>query len=47
MADTKDTAEKAFDNELEYYNAKYQKAMECLRKNREELLAFYDFSAEH
>ena len=47
MAETKDDAEKAFDNALECYDAKYPKAMECLRKDREELLAFYDFPAEH
>jgi len=47
MAETKDKAEKAFDNTLECYDAKYPKAMECLRKDREELLAFYDFPAEH
>ena len=47
MAETKDEAEKAFDNALECYDAKYPKAMECLRKDREELLAFYDFPAEH
>lgn len=47
MAETKDKAEKAFDNALECYGAKYPKAMECLRKDREELLAFYDFPAEH
>ena len=39
MAETKDDAEKAFDNALECYDAKYPKAMECLRKDREELLA--------
>jgi putative transposase len=47
MAETKDKAEKAFDNALECYSVKYPKAMECLRKDREELLAFYDFPAEH
>ena len=47
MAETKDEAEKAFDNALKCYDAKYPKAMECLRKDREELLAFYDFPAEH
>lgn len=47
MAETKEAAEKAFDNALECYEAKYPKAMECLRKDREELLAFYDFPAEH
>ena len=40
-------AEKAFDNMLECYEAKYPKAMECLRKDRSALLAFYNFPAEH
>jgi putative transposase len=34
-------------NTLELFGAKYPKAMECLRKDREELLAFCDFPAEH
>ena len=29
------------------YQAKYPKAVECLTKDKEELLAFYDFPAEH
>ena len=29
------------------YQAKYAKATECLLKDREELLVFYDFPAEH
>jgi putative transposase len=29
------------------YRAKYPKAVECLLKDREELLVFYDFPAEH
>ena len=29
------------------HRAKYPKAVECLLKDREELLAFYDFPAEH
>ena len=29
------------------FTPKYPKAMECLNKDREELLAFYDFPAEH
>ena len=32
---------------LEKYEAKYQGACECLRKDREQLLTFYDFPAEH
>lgn len=47
MASTKKEAEKAFDSTLARFEAKYFKAMECLRKDREELLAFYDFPAEH
>jgi transposase-like protein len=40
-------AEKAFDLFLRTYEAKYPKAAECLAKDRKELLAFYDFPAEH
>jgi transposase-like protein len=29
------------------YGIKYEKAVECLSKDREPLLAFYDFPAEH
>ena len=47
MAATKKDAEKAFDNMLESFEPKYPKAMECLRKDRTELLAFYNFPAEH
>ena len=47
MADTREAAHAAFDSFLEAYSAKYPKACECLAKDREELLAFYDFPAEH
>ena len=47
MAETKKEAKKAFDNAIECYGAKYPKAMGCLDKDREELLAFYDFPAEN
>lgn len=47
MAETRASAEKAFDLFVETYNAKYPKATQCLAKDREELLAFYDFPAEH
>lgn len=47
MASTRKDAHKAFDNALELFTPKYPKAMECLNKDREELLAFYDFPAEH
>ena len=47
QAPTRQEADKAFAVFLEKYQAKYPKASECLRKDREELLAFYDFPAEH
>ena len=47
MAETKAEAEAAFDAFVETYAVKYEKAAECLKKDREALLAFYDFPAEH
>lgn len=47
MAATREDANKAFDRFLAKYQAKYETACECLRKDRAELLAFYDFPAEH
>src|SRR5690606_23025997 len=47
MADTKSEAGKAFDYFLDLYTLKYPKAAHCLEKDREALLAFYDFPAEH
>lgn len=47
MAETKQAAEKAFDHFVQSYEAKYPKATECLVKDRDVLLTFYDFPAEH
>ncbi|MBE3066874.1 MAG: transposase [Chloroflexi bacterium] len=47
MAATRSDAEKAFDFFTQTYQAKYPKAAECLTKDRDDLLAFYDFPAEH
>ena len=47
MADTRQNAEAAFDLFLKTYEAKYPKAATCLAKDRAQLLAFYDFPAEH
>jgi transposase-like protein len=47
MAETRGDAERAFDLFVEQFQAKYPKAVECLVKDRESLLAFYDFPAEH
>jgi len=47
MAETKADAEAAFDAFIESYRVKYDKAAECLKKDRDALLTFYDFPAEH
>lgn len=47
MAATRADAHKAFDQFLAQYQAKYPKAVEKLIKDRDSLLAFYDFPAEH
>jgi putative transposase len=47
MADTREHANQAFDLFKKTYEAKYPQAVECLTKDREVLLAFYDFPAEH
>lgn len=47
MAETRAEAEKAFDTFIEKYEAKFPKAVACLVKDRDVLLTFYDFPAEH
>lgn len=47
QADSKENAEKAFEHCLIKFSAKYPKAMDTLSKDKEEMLAFYDFPAEH
>lgn len=47
MAETRQDAEAAFDFFLKAYGSKYDKAAQCLAKDRDELLAFHDFPAEH
>ena len=47
LAETKADAEKAFDLFVATYEAKYPKATECLAKDRDVLLTFYDYPAEH
>lgn len=47
MAENKDEAERNFDAFIQVYEAKYPKATECLNKDRDVLLTFYDFPAEH
>lgn len=45
MADTKDNAEKALTRCVNRFEAKYPKAMECLQKDKDSLLAFYSYPA--
>jgi transposase-like protein len=47
MAPGREKALKAFDLFVQTFEAKYPKAAECLVKDREVLLTFYDFPAEH
>lgn len=47
MSATKEDAIKALEKFTATYQAKYPKAVECLLKDQEQLLAFYDFPAEH
>jgi putative transposase len=47
MAESRAAAEQAFDHFLFAYETKYAKAAECLAKDRDTLLTFYDFPAEH
>src|SRR5438477_12873078 len=43
MAETKKDTVKAFDAFVETYQIKYHRAADCLTKDRDALLAFYDF----
>ena len=47
LAPNRASAEVAIDVFAEKYGAKYDKAVECLTKDRETMLSFYDFPAEH
>ena len=47
QAETKGAAEKAFNLFITSYGDKYPKAANCLEKDRDELLCFYDFPAAH
>lgn len=47
QAATRADAVTAFDAFLKLYQAKHDKACQCLKKDREDLLKFYDFPAEH
>ena len=47
MAETRENASRALDHFVATYQAKYPKAVNCVLKDRQALLAFYDFPAEH
>lgn len=47
MAETLENADKAYKIFINKYHAKYPKATECLKKDREALFAFYYFPAAH
>jgi putative transposase len=47
QAPDKAEAQTHFDDFIRIYNAKYPKATDCLKKDRDKLLTFYDFPAEH
>ena len=47
MAETEQDANQAFDLFIDKYRAKYPRAATCLAKDRDDMLAFYSFPAEH
>lgn len=47
MAETREDAYKAFDNTINRFEDKYRRAMECLAKDKDAMLSFYDFPAKH
>ena len=47
MSPTKSEGLRSFDHFLKLYEAKFPKAVDCLRKDKDQLFAFYDFPAMH
>lgn len=47
MAETEEQANKAFDHFIESYEDKFPRAVETLKKDRDHLMAFYQFPAAH
>ena len=47
MAETRKEAYAAFDSTVKRFGDKYQRAMNCLEKDKDAMLAFYDFPARH
>ena len=47
QAETREAALKSFNQCVKRFELKYPKAMECLNKDKDSMLAFYDYPAEH
>ena len=47
MAETQPEASRAFDHFVAAHEAMNGRSVECLAKDRQDLLAFYDYRAEH
>lgn len=47
LSPSKKAALQAYEDFLKLYETKYEKACQCLQKNKEQLFTFYDFPAEH
>ena len=47
LAETKVSANKAFDAFINEFEIKYKGAVDCLKKDRDALLTFYDYPAQH
>ena len=47
MADTRESALKAYDKFIQTFAVKYEKAVENLKKDKDDLFRFYDYPAEH
>lgn len=47
MADTRENALKAYDKFTQTFAVKYEKAVENLKKDKDDLFRFYDYPAEH
>lgn len=47
MAEMRENAHKVFDSTLTRFSSKYPRAIDCLAEDRDNMLAFYDFPAEH
>jgi putative transposase len=47
MAESRDSADSAYNLFVKNYSVKYKKATDCLIKDKDEMLVFYDYPAEH